>query len=63
MDSNKIQEIINEYSNGKSISQLLLDYPNYNRRKIIKILTDNNITIRGGRSKKRFLKSKFLKLK
>lgn len=46
------QEIINKYMNGQSISKLLLEYPQYNRRQITKILTDNNITIRGGRKKK-----------
>jgi uncharacterized protein (DUF433 family) len=45
-------EIIEKYKNGYSISKLLLEYPTYNRRKINKILNDNNITIRGGRKKK-----------
>lgn len=44
--------IIKEYVEGKSISQLLRDYPEYNRRQINKILLANNITIRGGRKKK-----------
>lgn len=46
------KEIILQYQKGKSISQLLTDFPNFNRRQITKILTDNNITIRGGRKKK-----------
>ena len=46
------QEIIKKYQEGMSISKLLLEYPNYNRREITKLLTDNNITIRGGRKKK-----------
>lgn len=46
------KSIINDYLNGMSISKLLLKYPAMNRRQITKILTDNNITIRGGRKKK-----------
>lgn len=46
------QKIIQEYLNGKSIAQLLRDYPSYNRRKITNLLIDNNIAIRGGRKKK-----------
>lgn len=46
------QEIIQKYLKGESISQLLKDYPSYNRRKITKILIDNNIKIKGGRKKK-----------
>ena len=46
------QEIIQKYINGTSISKLLEEYPVMNRRKITKLLTDNNITIRGGRKKK-----------
>lgn len=46
------KKIIQEYQEGKSISQILRDYPQYNRRQINKILLDNNITIRGGRKKK-----------
>ena len=45
------QEIIKEYLEGASISVLIEKY-HYNRRQINKILTDNNITIRGGRKKK-----------
>ena len=45
------QEIIKEYLEGASISALIEKY-HYNRRQINKILTDNNITIRGGRKKK-----------
>ena len=47
-------EIINKYLQGISISKLLIEYPEYNRRTLTKILTDNNITIRGGRKKKEF---------
>ena len=46
------QEIIQKYIEGTSISKLLEEYPYMNRRKITKLLTDNNITIRGGRKKK-----------
>lgn len=46
------QEIIQKYIEGTSISKLLEEYPSMNRRKITKLLTDNNITIRGGRKKK-----------
>lgn len=45
-------EIISKYQAGESISKLLQQYPNYNRRQINKILLDNNISIRGGRKKK-----------
>lgn len=48
------QEIINKYLEGKSISSLLKEYPTYNRRTLTKVLTDNHITIRGGRKKKTF---------
>ena len=48
------QEIIQKYLNGYSISKLLTEYPNFNRRQINKILADNKITIRGGRKKKTF---------
>ena len=48
------QEIIKKYLNGYSISKLLIEHPNYNRRQINKILVENNITIRGGRKKKTF---------
>lgn len=46
------KEIIKKYQEGKSISQLLIEFPNYNRRQINKIFAENNITIRGGRKKK-----------
>lgn len=46
------QEIITKYLQGSSISKLLTEYPNFNRRQINKILADNNVTIRGGRKKK-----------
>jgi hypothetical protein len=45
------EKIIQEYLNGKSISQLSKEYP-LNYRKIQKLLVDNNVTIRGGRKKK-----------
>ena len=48
------QTIIQKYLSGDSISKLLSEYPQYNRRQITKILTDNQITIRGGRKKKTF---------
>lgn len=35
------QEIITKYLNGYSISQLLREYPELNRRGVTKILTDN----------------------
>lgn len=45
------QKIIQEYLNGKSISQLSKEYP-ISYVKIQKLLKDNNIAIRGGRKKK-----------
>lgn len=48
------QTIIEKYLAGSSISKLLIEYPQYNRRQINKLLTDNHITIRGGRKKKTF---------
>lgn len=45
------QDIVNEYKNGKSISQLTKEVPLPYCR-IQKILFDNNVAIRGGRSKK-----------
>ena len=48
------QDISNKYLEGKSISSLLKEYPTYNRRTLTKVLTDNHITIRGGRKKKTF---------
>lgn len=45
-------EIITKYLNGESISKLLLEYSQLNRRKITAILKNNNIAIRGGRNKK-----------
>ena len=35
-------------------ASLLKEYPTYNRRTLTKVLTDNHITIRGGRKKKTF---------
>ena len=57
------QKIIKEYTEGKSISKLLIDYPQYNRRQINKILSDNNIAIRGGRKKKMFTEQQIDELK
>lgn len=51
---NKEKQIIDKYLSGLSISKLLKEYPDFNRRQINKILLDNNITIRGGRKKKTF---------
>lgn len=48
----KEEQIIKEYVEGKSISQLTKDYPNYSYRAIRKLLINNQIVIRGGRSKK-----------
>lgn len=45
------QKIIQEYLMGKSISQLSKEYP-LSYYAIQKLLTDNQITIRGGRTKK-----------
>lgn len=55
--------IIKEYLNGKSISYLIDKYPSYNRRKINKILKDNNITIRGGRRKKNLTEEQIEEIK
>ena len=44
--------IINKYLSGYSISKLLNEFPEYNRRQITQILTENNIEIKGGRNKK-----------
>lgn len=57
------EELIQKYLNGASISKLLIEYPNYNRRQITKILTNNNITIRGGRKKKTFNESQIQEIK
>lgn len=57
------QEIIKEYLEGMSISKLLKKYPSYNRRKITQLLVDNNITIRGGRSKKLLTEEQIEKIK
>lgn len=46
------KQIIQEYLEGQSITKLLLKYPSYNRRNLTKLLTDNNVVIRGGRKKK-----------
>lgn len=57
------QEIIKKYLEGASISALLKEYPNYNRRKLTKVLTDNQITIRGGRKKKTLTNEQIEKIK
>lgn len=57
------QQIIKEYLEGSSINKLIEKYSNLNRRKITKILTDNNITIRGGRKKKSFNEEQIIVLK
>ena len=44
--------IINKYLSGYSISKLLKEFPEYNRRQINQILKENNIEIKGGRHKK-----------
>lgn len=60
----KKQEIIEKYLNGMSISALEKEYyPHYNYRNIRKILVDNNIEIRGGRSKKTLTQEQFEYLK
>ena len=46
------EKIIEQYQKGDSINKLLKEFPQYNRRQITKILTNNGITIRGGRKKK-----------
>lgn len=46
------QEIVNEYISGKSISELLKKHQDLTRVRIEKILRQNNVSIRGGRSKK-----------
>lgn len=57
------QTIIKDYLNGKSISQLKRENPNIPYRQIQKVLTDNNITIRGGRKKKTLTSSQLNSLK
>ena len=47
-----LKNIIQEYQQGKSIAQLLKDYPSFNRRQITKLLEENQIPIRGGRKRK-----------
>lgn len=46
------EQIIQEYQNGKSISELSSLQTDFNYREIRKILINNGITIRGGRKKK-----------
>ena len=55
--------IIQKYKEGYSISKILLEYPNYNRRQINKILQDNNISIRGGRKKKNLTEQQIEEIK
>ena len=63
MTEEKIKEIIDKYVAGKSISALLLEYPKLNRREITSLLRNNNITIRGGRSKKTLTDDQIEKVK
>lgn len=56
------QKIIQEYLQGKSISQLSKEYP-ISYWKIQKILNKNNITIRGGRKKKTLSEDQMNQLK
>lgn len=58
-----VNEIIQKYKEGKSISQLLVEYPSYNRRQINKILTENHIVIRGGRKKKELANAQIEEIK
>ena len=46
------EQIIKEYQEGKSISELANIQADFSYREIRKILIDNKITIRGGRKKK-----------
>lgn len=57
------KEIIEKYLNGESISELLQEYPNYNRRIITKFLLDNNVVIRGGRKKKTLSENQITEIK
>ena len=57
------KEIIEKYQKGASISGLMKEFPQYNRRQITKMLTDNNITIRGGRKKKTLSEAQVKELK
>lgn len=52
-------KIIEEYLNGKSIKKLSQEYP-FSYYRIQKILTKNNITIRGGRKKKELSKKQLI---
>ena len=58
-----VNEIIQKYKEGKSISQLLIEYPSYNRRQINKILTENHIVIRGGRKRKELTNNQIEEIK
>lgn len=57
------KNIIQEYQQGKSIAQLLRDYPFFNRRQITKILEENQISIRGGRKKKQLTNEQITEVK
>ena len=57
------KNIIQEYQQGKSIAQLLRDYPSFNRRQITKILEENQISIRGGRKKKQLTNEQITEVK
>ncbi len=55
--------IIEKYLQGNSISKLLIEFPQYNRRQINKILLNNNIPIRGGRKKKELTEDQINEIK
>lgn len=57
------KNIIQEYQQGKSIAQLLRDYPSFNRRQITKLLEENQIPIRGGRKKKQLTNEQIMEVK
>lgn len=57
------KQIVQEYLEGQSITKLLLKYPSYNRRNLTKLLTDNNVVIRGGRKKKNLSDEQIITIK
>ena len=57
------KNILQEYQQGKSIAQLLRDYPSFNRRQITKLLEENQISIRGGRKKKQLTNEQIMEVK
>lgn len=57
------KKIVKEYQEGKSISQLLREYPNYSRHRIDKLLFENNVSIRGGRKRLEFSEEEMEKIK